>query len=371
MKKFTLFFLLNLSTFAIQLPGDEVVKQGVELFYNYQSAEAVEILAEAREKFPDNPRVHFTWAAARMLHSEAHNPVSESYKKLEGDLNEIIPILRNLSDSLPHIPEYKLYLGSAIGLKARINLGEKEWLSTLVNAYRGFRIIRKIEHKYPDLMDAKLPVGIVEYFAGLNQGLIQWTAKVFGLEATRQAGLGKIEQAAFGGEFSNVEAKKIITFLALWVENDLETALKYSSELHREFPKNFFFSIMYLESLIKTEEKNGITGVLSQMERELDLLTPIQKKWYKSYLNYEKSQFYFHNSDFVNALYYVDLSINEYHAELDVILSHALLLKGKLHDIKNEREKAILSYEQCIKLDNYSSAITEAKSYLKNNYLRN
>ena len=107
------------------------------------------------------------------------------------------------------------------------------------------------------------------------------------------------------------------------------------------------------------------------MELELESLTPIQKKWYKSYLDYEKSQFYFMNSEFDNALRHVDFAINEYHAELDVILSHAFLLKGKLHDIKNEREQSILAYKQCVKLDNYSSAIEEAKNYLKTRFKQN
>jgi len=368
MRNIILYFLFPVMAFSVNFSGDGKVMKGVKLFYNYQTEEAVKIIAAARENFPENPRVHFTWAAARMLDSEAHNPVSESYEILEGDLNEVIPILENLSDSHDDIPEYKLYLGSAIGLKARINLGKKEWVSTLVNAYRGFRIIRKIEKNHPDLMDAKLPIGIVEYFAGLNPGLVQWTAKLIGLEATRQAGLLKIEQAASNGEFSSVEAKKIITFLSLWVENDIKTALNYSSDLHRDFPKNYFFTIMYLESLIKSGEKKRVLNLFSEMELELESLTPIQKKWYKSYLDYEKSQYYYHNSDFDTSLYYVDLSIKEYHAELDVILSHALLLKGKLHDLKNEREKAILSYEKCVKLDNYSSAIDEAKIYFKNRY---
>ena len=319
MPKIILYLLFPVITIAVHFPGDEEVMKGVELFYNYQNTEAVEILEEAREKFPENPRVHFTWAAARMLESEAHNPVAISYELLEGDLKKVIPILKNLSDQHSEFPEYKLYLGSATGLKARINLGKQEWVSTLINAYKGFRIIRKIEQNYPDLMDAKLPIGIVEYFAGLNPGFVQWTAKIFGLEATRQAGLGKIEQAATRGEYSNVEAKKILVFLNLWVENDVETALRFSGELHRDFPKNFFFSIMYLESLIKTGEKKGIPKIFSQLERELNFLTPVKKKWYKSYLDYEKSQYYFRNSEFDNALYYVDLSIREYHAELDVI----------------------------------------------------
>ena len=128
---------------------------------------------------------------------------------------------------------------------------------------------------------------------------------------------------------------------------------------------------MYLESIIMLGKKEKSQALITRMEQELELLTPVQKKWYKSYLDYEKSQFHFMNSEFDNALRHVDFAINEYHAELDVILSHSFLLKGKLHDIKNEREQSILAYKQCVKLDNYSSAIEEAKNYLKTRFKQN
>ena len=304
-----------------------------------------------------------------MLENEAHKPVVESYKILENDLNEIIPILKRLSEVYSDIPDYQLYLGSATGLKARIYLGKKEWIPTLINAYKGFRIIQKIEKKHPELVDAKLPIGIVEYFAGLSPGFIQLTAKLFGLKAKGQVGLKKMNQAMLKGEFSHIEAKKILSFLNLWVEKDFNAALRYSRELNQEFPNNYFFSIMYLESLIKTGNREDSKRLIEQLTEELTSLTPIQQSWYESYLVYEKSLFYFLNSEFDKALHHVNYSIDNYHAELDIILSHAHLLKGKIHDIKNEREKALQSYKKCIKLDNYSSAITEAETYLKNRYI--
>jgi len=360
--------IFSSSIFSIQFPGDEWVQNGVDLFYNYETDEAVSLLSEARVKFPENPRVHFTWVAARMLNHEANQPIKESYIQLEHDLNEVIPILEQLNSKHPDHPEYQLYLGSAIGLKARINLGKKEWLSTLINAFRGFRIIRKIEINYPEIIDAKLPIGIVEYFAGLNPGFLQWTAKLFGLEATKQAGLKKIETAAQFGEFSYVEAKKIYIFLNLWVENKPDLLLKFSKDLHQNYPQNFFFNIMYLESKIKYGNLDEIPPMFLQMETALEKLTPIQKLWYKSYLAYEQALYHFLCDNYNSALEFVDISIKEYHAELDVILAHAFLLKGKIHDVKNEREKAKQSYKDCVALDNYTYAINEAKNYLKVKY---
>ena len=42
-------------------------------------------------------------------------------------------------------PYYKLYYGSAIGLRARVSMGKKEWLKTLYHSYRGFSTIENGE----------------------------------------------------------------------------------------------------------------------------------------------------------------------------------------------------------------------------------
>ena len=42
--------------------GDTLVREGVYAFYNYEFDEAVNILSDARDEFPDHPGVHLIWA---------------------------------------------------------------------------------------------------------------------------------------------------------------------------------------------------------------------------------------------------------------------------------------------------------------------
>ena len=366
--KVLFFILLSNFLFSTGIPGDGLVNESVSMFYNYNFDNAVSLLTEGRKNFPENPRIHFTWVASRMLASEAKNSIEVSYQVLEKDLNEIIPYLKSLSKKYNDIPEYKLYYGSAIGLKARISLGKKEWISTFVNAFKGFRIIYNIEKQYPDLADAKLPIGIVEYFASLNPKFIQWIARFWGINATRKSGLEKINEAAERGQFSSIEARKILAFLYLWVEDNLENSKKNSYYLSKRFPKNFFFNIMYIESLIKSKDFNNADKVFIHLDSLIHNLGPTQKKMYISYINYERAQYYFFKNDYDRALKFIYKSINQYSAELDIVLSHALLLRGKIYDIKNKRDKAINSYQKCVKLKNYSSAIKDAKLYIAQKY---
>ena len=72
-----------------------------------------------------------------------------------------------------------------------------------------------------------------------------------------------------------------------------------------------------------------------------------------------------HQKDYVKALEQVNKTIDEYNAELDIILGNAYLLQGMCYDRLDQRGKAKGSYKDCIALDNFSGSIKIAKDYLK------
>jgi len=361
------FFTVILSTvlFAQTYPGDDAVRKGVHAFYNYETANAIKILEEARLDYPKNPTVHLTWAAARWLHNQANSSVEQTYIDLENDLNEVIPIYKLLTKKFPDDPNYQLYLGSATGLMARIYLGKKEWLETLNWAYSGFRIIQKVEADHPDIVDAALPIGIVEYYAGLSNVIIQWGASLLGLDPSRERGLTKIERAANDGPWSWIEARGIVSFLYLWVDVDPEKALEYSGELVEEFPGNFYFRILYTESLIRSGKMNTALTSLNILKKMVSNLTDIQKNWYFGYLQYELALYHFKERKTEKALVYINEAVQNYGAELDIVLANAWCLKGQIHDLIHERMEAKKAYKYCIELDNYTYTIELAKSYLR------
>ena len=87
MKKIIPFFFVGSILAQTHFAGDDNVWQGVHAFYNYETADAIEILAKARVETPENPTVHLTWAAALWLHNQANSSVEQTYIDLENDLN--------------------------------------------------------------------------------------------------------------------------------------------------------------------------------------------------------------------------------------------------------------------------------------------
>ena len=367
-KIFTLILMVLFSQIKAEEPGDSFVWEGVNAFYNNETALAIDILTIARQEFPLNAAVHFTWASARWLHSQANDPIEKTYIVLNRDLDEIIPLYKDLVKKYPDNPLYRLYLGSAEGLRARVYLGQKRWFKTLIPAYKGFKITKGVVDNYPEIKDAMLPMGIVEYYAALRSSILKWAASLFGLETTKDAGLAKMEIAANYGDFAWIEARSLLSFIYLWEAPNIVKALEHTTILAEKFPKNFYFVLMYTESLIKTGNYDQANPVLLQLNKDFKDLTHTQKLNMKSYLDYEWALYWFEQNQYDKAFTFVEYSINNYQAELDIYLTNSLLLLGNIHDVNGNSSEAKIAYQKCIELDNNSEAVRLAKIYMNNPY---
>ena len=360
-------FLLLFSTLYSKdfYEGDPLVKEAVYAFYNYEFDRAVIILTDAREKYPDHPGVHLIWVAARWVRSLANDPVEDANTMLESDLALIQPVYEALVERFEYDQTYQLYRGSALGLSARVTLGKKQWLRTLYRAFKGFTIIDDVAEKSPEIKDARLPIGIVEYYAGISNVFLKWAVELYGLDASREAGLNEMSKAANEGDWAWIEAKGILSFLYLWVEEEPIMAYKHSRDLVAHFPKNYYFNLLLLESMIRTDKIDESYTIIEDIENLSSDLTDRQKEWYFPYFNYEKALLTFHQKQYSDALELLNSAINSYTAELDIILGNAYLLQGMTYDKMNKRIEAKSSYKLCLDCNNFSSAMEKAKQYLK------
>jgi len=351
-------------SFSIDNNGDSLVMEGVRSFYNYEFDRSIDILNEARLQYPNHPGVHFIWSSSKYYISQGIDPVHATYDTLDKVLNQIEPIYKRFVEEKPNNNEYKLYLGSTRGLKARSSLGNKDWISVLVQAYRGFSIIEQVAEEDPELIDAQLPIGIVEYYASVSNIFIRWAVNLYGLESSKELALEKIANAAKNSEWAWIEASGIISFIYLWLEEMPYDAIPYTSRLSNEFPNNFYFNILYLESLIKTNMLTDARSLTKELDKKYETLTRRQRDWYGPYLDYEKALLLFFENNYSKALPLIDNAIDNYSGELDIILGNLFLLKAKVLDIQGDRYEAVKYYKKCIDLDNFSYAIAESKQYL-------
>ena len=110
---------------------------------------------------------------------------------------------------------------------------------------------------------------------------------------------------------------------------------------------------------IKEAEKK-----LKFLDKQITLQRTYHQKRYGPYLSFLWANYYFLLDDKESSMKYLKKCIDDYDSDLDIFLSSAFLLKGKIYDLQNDRFEAKRFYKKCIKLNNQTAAIDFAKQYL-------
>ena len=369
---FTLFVLMfalypSIIT-AADKTGDEVVWQGISAFYNEEFDEAVEVLTKARNDFPEHPTVHLVWAVSLWLRAQAKDGYKVAHTALEKSSAEIIPVYQQLLKKYPRDPDYQLNMATTQGLLARVALGKKDWLGVVSSGIKGYKGARAVHQNHPEIYDSYLPLGVLNYYVGRSSSVVQVFGNIFGIKANSDIGLQQINLAVEKGEYARVEATSILAYIYLWIQDDPQLALIYCDKLRSEFPKSAYYHHIYTEALLQLKRLDEAEMSLAVTQKMADDNLPASKKAWQPTLKYQRALLNFHLGDLDEALKLVSASINDFNAELDTPLGYGYLLRGMIYDLKGNRRKAIANYQAAVKLENYTTAVTKAKRYLKEPY---
>jgi len=353
-------FSLSLS----QHKGDDVIMDGVDAFFNYDFEKSIEILSKARTEYRNHPVVHVVWAAAWYHYDQSMFSADSVYNRFESRINEIEFLYDSLVKVYPDNSEYLLYLGTSQSLKARIYLGQKKYLSTFYAAYQGFKSIQKSNEDSKKVKDVYLPIGVIEWYAGLKNPFIQIAARSMGINPSREGGIKKMEIAANESTWAWMEAMSLLSITYQFFDLRKERGLITSQTVSKKYPNNFGYGLYHALGLMQNGKIEEAEKKLKSLDIKITSQRPYHQKRYSPYLSYLWGNFYFLTNNNKIALEYLDRCIKNYDSDLDIFLANAFLLKGKIHDTKNNRYEAKRSYRKCIKLNNQTAAIDFAKQYL-------
>ena len=359
-------FLLTFSfTYLFsQYEGDLIVREGVDAFFNYEYEKSIEILSTARSNHANHPVVHTVWAAAWYQYDQSRFAAKTVYNNFETRLDEIEHIYDSLITVYPDNPDYLLYLGTTQSLKARIYLGQKKYVSTFYAAFKGFKTIQKVEMNTKEAKDVYLPIGIIEWYSGLRNPIIQIAAQTLGVSPSRLNGINKMEIAATESSWAWMESMSVLSVVYQFFDLDKKRGLFVSQTIAEKYPNNYDYTIYYTLSLLQNDMLDQAKSNLNILDKRLPSQRIYHQKRYKPYLYYLWGYYYYLIKDNDRALQFLDLCIDEYDSDLDLMLSSAILLKGNIYDIQNYRQDAKREYRRCIRLNNHTSAMDLAKEYL-------
>lgn len=347
-----------------QHPGDEMVMEGVDAFFNYDFEKSIELLSKARIEYRNHPVVHVVWAAAWYHYDQSMFLADSVYSRFENRINEIEMIYTDLVLDHPNDSEYLLYLGTSRSLKARIYLGQKKYLLTFYAAYQGLKAIKKSSEDSNEIKDVNLPIGIIEWYTGLKNPLIQIAARGMGIKPSRQEGIKKMEVAANQSTWAWVEAMSILAITYQFFDLDKKKGLFSSQVISEKYPSNFGYGLYYSMGLMQNDKIKEAEKKLKFLDKQITLQRTYHQKRYGPYLSFLWANYYFLLDDKESSMKYLKKCIDDYDSDLDIFLSSAFLLKGKIYDLQNDRFEAKRFYKKCIKLNNQTAAIDFAKQYL-------
>ena len=345
---------------------EKSIDRAIYHLYNFEFNKSIEILDSLSNDYPIDPLIPFLKISNKWQQALIYDNPESSYIIINSGIKKLIPYYLQMIEQYPDNQDYKLFLGSLYGLSARIYLAKSEWISLVISASKGIGYIKEALEADPDLFDAYMPIGTLEYFLCRSSAPLRIIGRILGLKSDCVEAIKKIEIASTKSRYSWIEAMNVLSYIYLYIEKDYIKALEKSSHISSKFPGHPFFPFLEAESLINLDK---ITEFY-ELEDRLISFTQIggvnQISESQNKLSYLKSIVAYKNSQYDDAIFITTNLINNYKMEFKWVLGYAYLIRGKSYDMKGDRQSAIENYKLSIKFLEKWPAQQEAKYLILN-----
>jgi tetratricopeptide (TPR) repeat protein len=345
---------------------NRLADEGLAALYNldYDGAEAK--FREMETRFPDNPLS--LYAVSTELWWELTNEFDEKNPSMERDF--LAAADRAAAAARAYIkrtgdPDGRghLCLGGALGLKARWEAIQGQWLSAYSNGKKAFKLQEKAIAINPNMYDAYLGVGIFHYYAATLSSVVKVLAHfIFG--GNKQQGLDEIRLSMEKGRFSRTAAQLFMVGILINNEKDPPAALALLQEGRREFPRSPFFQLLEMLILDEAKDWDGLDREARDFLARVDRGQPFYRPEYRHRALWSQGNAALGRGDARRAIEIYDGILAQYPLE-DRWLTMTFLNRGRAHDRLGEREKAIADYNEVLKRRNVWQLHDKAKALLK------
>jgi tetratricopeptide (TPR) repeat protein len=274
-------------------------------------------------------------------------------------------IAANASDARAH---YSLAVGH--GLRGNWNFLVKK---AYFDALRDLTASRKASHRVleidPQLIDAKLILGVHEYVVGSLPAYVRMMGFLAGFRGDREGGIRQLVEVAEHGKMNEVDAR-ILLGVIYRREKRPQEAITLLDGLIKRFPRNYLF-------WFETAQMWADLGDGDKALAAVDKLDELRRAGHTGYgsLSAEKVAFARGNIQF----WYNDLpkaaeNLTKAAQNAKTLDLHtgtmAWLRLGQTRDLLNQREQALEAYRHVLQLAPDSEMAKESKRYLSSPYKR-
>ncbi len=227
------------------------IREGIDLIYNYEFAEAEKTLDMLEDKYPDHPITSFYkgliyyWKYYPVM---PEKPGSEEFE-WEMELSwEQADILKQRECTIEGV-FFELMARSFVVMYYADNGRSSRAISHLGPIYRDIQQGFELQEDFQEFL---FITGLYNYYreAFPEAYPIYKPALVFFKKGDKEKGLKMLRDAAFETDFMKVEAALFLSLIHINFENNPDSALWYAEYLYRQYPGNTYFHSKYTEMLL-------------------------------------------------------------------------------------------------------------------------
>ncbi len=347
------------------------VQSALNAMYNYDYDRAHALFREVNQSSQFHPLAPLAELATAWLRDQELIGFADANARLLTRVDATLAVYQNHLERRPNDAKIYFYLGTTMGLKARVALARKEWLSVLSNGYRAVNFIRQAERINPSLDDLQLPFGVFNYYVGVSAGYMKIASWLLHTSGDREEGIRQIRLAAEQARYGKYEARGILAFIYIYMEGEPAQALPEAQRLSSEFPHNPYYHFLLAECYIVLGELKMARSEIETLRQLLPHLRAFTLREYQARLHLLEGEMAFASHDWNKAENELLTFVQHYELETDTPLSGALLRLGQIADLQGKREKAIFYYRRGTQLNNRTVACRQANYYLSHPFSLN
>jgi tetratricopeptide (TPR) repeat protein len=258
------------------------------------------------------------------------------------------------------------YLGGALGFKGRLELSEQNWLASFKLASEAIKSLKTAQRMDPENKDVLLGLGMYDYYTAKLSGFLKFLTYVFLHRGNAEEGLRKLHLAAAESTYSKTEAKSVLLYIYLFMENNPSMALPLAMQLADQYPwdrRNTYMQGLSCIQLDMDEEYDAIQKKLILNAGDPPGDTP-GLYWEREALYLDASRLMI-RGDYESARKKLDEILLMPDAEADpAMLAWPVVKKAMTYDLEKKRKKALELYNQVVAMPNGAGAQFMAERFI-------
>lgn len=379
MKK--LFFLLVIISFTNLycqdynwVRHDSLVKVGINQIYGMELDRAEKTFDVVVKEFAKHPSGKFFKAMITWWRILVNLDDESMDQKFYDQLEEVIDMCDNILEKNENNVDAMFFKGGSLGFRGQLLAIRESWVKAALDGKEGLDLIFKSYKVNPKNIDVQLGFGIYHYYADVIPKKFPAVKPfmVFFPKGDKIRGIKELENVAWNGRYTRIEARSFLQKLTFQFEEQMEESRKWGKILLDDFPNNPVFQRYYGLTFVK---ENNYAEAAKTFR---DIYNKCKKGLSGYNKRFEREATYYIGNDFLirniadSAAFYFSKS-EKLSREIDKngesgFLINTVLFLGMLNDLLGNREVAKKYYSETLRLKERNNSHELAQRYLKEPY---